>query len=213
MEKMKSRYILIIVTLFIFCWLNLKYGYSNDARGQDRNILENIPLSAGEWEGVRYPLGEKIYKILATDQVLVNGYVRGKDIVTFSVVYYPELKVEFHPPEECNAARGDVVEDLGRKNIYVQTEGTNVRISVNQFIVDKGSNGRYLFYYFFKSSGYIGDSYIKLRMNMALSHLSDYRSSGAMLVFSTRIKDGIETSGNIIVDFMSDIFPSITTII
>ena len=207
---------IVIALLFVFGVLCSYYGYGygrTDHRTNKGNRLEQLPLKVREWEGRRQPLEEWVYKILDTDTVLVNRYTNGREYVNLSVVYYPEEKVEFHPPEACNSSRGDAVMTLGTRRIVTDPQNPLLAIRVNVFSVTRPTGRQDLFYYFFKTGDLSGNSYLNLRIKMAMNHLLAKNTGGAMLVFSTPVVDNVESATKVLDNFLSDVYPEIRKII
>lgn len=213
MEKINVRYMFVAALFLVFGVLCTYYGYgygTTDHRKNRGNRLEQIPLKVRQWEGQRQPLEEWVYKILDTDAVLVNRYTDGSEFVHLSVVYYAEAKVEFHPPEACNSSRGDAVVNLGIREISPDPQRNAPPVRVNVFTVARVSGKQDLFYYYFKTGDLSGDSYLKLRIRMAMHHaLNKKNKGGAMVVLSTPLVKGIDLSSQLLDRFFRDIHPEI----
>lgn len=212
MERIKTRCAVVAGLFVAFGVLCSVYGYgygTSNHRKNGANILEQIPLKLRHWEGKRQPLEERIYRILDTDTVLVNRYTNGNESVYFTVVYYPEAKVEFHPPETCNTSRGDVVVNLGTREVKADPQRTSPTVRVNVFSVKRVNGNQDLYYYFFKTGDLTGDSYLDLRIKMAMDHLLAKNKGGAMVVLSTSIVKGVDTSMQLLDRFFQDVQPEI----
>jgi EpsI family protein len=212
MEKINVRYMIVALLFLVFGVLCSYYGYGygkTDHRKNLGNRLEQLPLQLGQWEGKWQPLEEQIYRILDTDTVLVNRYTNGNGSVFFTVVYYPEAKVEFHPPEACNTSRGDAVVNLGVREVKTNLQLIPTTVRVNVFSVIRANGNQDLYYYFFKTGDLSGDSYLNLRINMAMNRLLAKNRGAAMLVLSTPIVKGIDVSMQLLDRFLLDIHPEI----
>ncbi len=212
MDRIYIRCAVVAGLFVVFGVLCTIYGYGygkSDSGKNGENILEQFPLKLRHWEGVRQPLEERIYRILDTDTVMVNRYRNGNESVFFTVVYYPEAKVEFHPPESCNSSRGDSVVNLGTRELQAGPQRNLPTVRVNVFSVARVNGSQDLYYYFFKTGDLSGDSYLNLRIRMAMNHILAKNKGGAMLVLSTPISKSIEVSQQLLDRFFQDIHPEI----
>lgn len=212
MERINIRFVIVSLLLIIFGVLCSCYGYGfgkSELRKKSGNWLEQFPLTLQHWEGKREPLEERIYRILDTDTVLVNRYTNGSESVFFTVVYYPEAKVEFHRPEACNTSRGDAVVNLGTRDVKADLQRISSTVRVNVFSVIRANGNQDLYYYFFKAGDLSGDSYLNLRIKIAMNHILANNKGGAMLVLSTPIVKGIDVSMQLLDRFFLDIHPEI----
>ena len=177
--------------LGLACVTLLDRSYGSGLRGRDArpNALTAFPMTIGPWTGSRSAVGESVYKILETDTVLVARYTNGRDVVSLSTVYYPEAKVDFHNPEECNAGAGDIVDKEGTRDVKVRVGGAERTIRANVFTVEGRQRGKELFYFFFKAGDFAGNRYLDLRLEMALRLIRSRETSGALLVYSSPIRD------------------------
>jgi len=212
MGKINVRYMIVAVLFLVFGVLCSYYGYGygrTDHRKNRGNRLEQLPLKLQHWEGQRLPLEERVYKILDTDTVVVNRYTNGSEFVHLSVVYYAEAKVEFHPPEACNSSRGDAVVNHGFRELTADPHRISPPVQVNVFSVARVNGNQDLYYYFFKTGDLSGDSYLNLRIRMAMNRFLAKNKSGAMIVLSTPIVKGMEVSMQVLDRFFLDIYPEI----
>jgi EpsI family protein len=212
MEKISVRY-MVVLFLFAACGvLCAKFGYGvgrNDHGIIASNHMEMFPLKFQQWHGERQPLEENIYRILGTQSVLVNLYANGEERVYFTVVYYPEAKVEFHAPEACNSALGDEVLDMGTREVVVDVRHKTIPVKVNVFSVAKSNGERFLYYYFFKTGDLVGNSYLDLRIRMAMNTFRARGTGGAMLVLSTPMVGNTGIAMGILNRFLGVVYPDI----
>ncbi len=207
MTAAKNRYLIVIGLLIASCVLSYKFGYGKYAINKKNNRLDSLPLAFGQWSGSRIGIGDTVYKILETDSVIVNSYKNGMDIVNLAIVYYPEVKVSFHSPEECNLGKGDKIENLKPKRLSVGTR--NVPILLNAFKVIKYDGREELYYYAFKSGSLIGSDYVKLRLKMGLNLIRTGEANGALLIFNTPVDKDFNASDRILSEFILAVFPYI----
>lgn len=204
---MKARFLLLIAALFISVLLHAGLGHGKFSRSDNANRLETFPLNVSEWRGERALLQESVYRILETNAVIVNQYTRADDVVNLSIVHYPQMRVEFHPPENCNSGKGDVVKGLGRRDIRLGVHGEGGTLAVNVFTVTRGNGSQDLYYYFFKSGNFLSNSYFKLRVKMVTEYIKSEKTSGSMIILSTHIKNHIDSAESLLDKFSVLIYP------
>ena len=102
MEKLRSRYIVLIAILLLTSVIVNYLSYDTFNKAETASLtIGKIPLNLGKWKGIDIPLDERIYDILETRAIINRSYFYNGSSVFLSVVYYPETKVGFHGPEEC----------------------------------------------------------------------------------------------------------------
>jgi EpsI family protein len=171
------------------------------------NVFDKIPLEIGKWKGNRSVLDEKIYKILETDSVFVSRYGNSNESVTLSIVYYPQLKVDFHKPEYCNTGKGDIVENLGKRIIYLNQGGIKNHIPTTAFLVRRNNKQTDLYCYFYKTGHYIYRDYFWMRYRMAIRYLNEKTTDASLTIVSVENISDVEKAFNILDNFIGDIFP------
>jgi len=207
MEKIKNRYVVVLAILFLTAglvnFLSYDTFYKADAAVK---TIENIPLKLGKWQGKDIPLDSRVYDILETRSILNRSYYHDGHSVFLSLVYYPETKVDFHTPEGCLAGQGIQV-DKSSRSIYINYKGKKFKLNVNQLIRrHDGSNE--LIFYFYKAGGFVGRSYIKLRLNLALDKFGKEEKSGSLIRISTHVLgDDYQTASKVLKKFIGDLYP------
>ena len=213
MENIKIRLIAIIFLLAGFSILQLKIGHGQYTHGRTQNVFQTFPLKMGEWVGYKVPFNENVYNILETEAIVVNRYVSGNNVVNLSIVYYPEVKVDFHSPEGCSTGLGEKIEKLRSKEIIIIQNKKKLMFLVNVFIVYGVNGDRRVYYYMYKAGDFISESYIKLRFEMAKMYLFNRGTSGALVVFSAPVYRSVEDSEKIIYEFIKSSYPIINKFI
>ena len=123
-----------------------------------------------------------------------------------SIVYYPETKVDFHTPESCLGGRGIEIKK-SVKSITVMSGGQEVKIDLNQLIW-QGEGKQRMVYYFYKAGQFLGQSYIKLRVNLALNKFRNTEKSGSLIRISTAIPSlNIQEASDNLCDFIVVLYP------
>jgi EpsI family protein len=208
MEKIKNRYLIVITSLFIasvFVYF-LSYDIFNKANAGISSI-RGIPYDMGAWHGEDVEIEDLIYEILETKSIIHRTYNRENGQEVFlSLVYYPETKVDFHAPEGCLGGKGIRIKKSS-KSIAFENNGKNVKININQLIWKKGEQVN-LVYYFYKAGKFLGENYIKLRLNLAINKFSNNEKSGSLIRISTPIQmSDTQEASKILVDFAQELYP------
>jgi EpsI family protein len=207
MEKIKTRYLLVIGLLTVFGVMQGGSGYSSYIKGDNENPLKDFPLEVGEWSGKQYKMKEDVFQILETNAVILNAYKRGTDLVAQSIVHYSNERVDFHSPESCNVGRGDKVEGKKINSIILNSGEREIPIKVKSFIVKRNKKSRKLIYYFFKSEKFIGPNYLNFRYNLGLNFLRNRKTSGSLIILSTPVINDISSSESTLKIFMESFYP------
>jgi EpsI family protein len=208
MENMHNRYLIVIaIMLLTSVFVNfLSYDTYYEAEAGIRAI-KNIPLEFGQWQGKDIPLDEQIYEILETRSIINRAYrtENGKEVL-LSIVYYPETKVDFHAPESCLAGRG-IQSD---QTITITPNEKKVTINLNRLIRQQAGSDE-LIYYFYKAGDFLGKSYIKLRLNLALNKFGRKEKSGSLIRVSTPVfGEDYKSASNMLTSFIEDLYPYLT---
>jgi len=207
MEKVKSRYLILLVILSVTAGMVnfLSYDTFYEADAAVRTI-KHIPLNIGKWHGQDMPLDSRVYDILETRSIINRNYVSNGHSVFLSLVYYPETKVDFHAPEGCLAGQGIQV-DKSPRSIHFNYRGKRLRLDVNQLIRSHdGSNE--LIFYFYKAGRFVGRIYIKLRFSLALNKFGKEEKNGSLIRVSTPVSgDDYKSASIILTRFIEDLYP------
>jgi EpsI family protein len=203
----KGRYLLLVAVFAAAAILVKLFDFPGYAQSKDFNIFDRFPVQVGDWEGNRAVLEEKVYRILETDMVFVSRFVKGKEAVTLSMVYYPQLKVEFHKPEYCNTGQGDIVELLGTRKVAVRSGESSVPVSINVFLVRRNNGQQDLFYYLYKTGNHLEGNYFWMRYKMAKQYIRDRKADAALIILSTQNFSDRETASATMDGFLRQLSP------
>lgn len=207
MEKLRSRYIILIAILLLTSVIvgYLSYDTFNKAKAASLTI-EKIPLNLGKWKGTDIPLDERIYDILETRAIINRSYFYDGSSVFLSLVYYPETKVDLHRPEGCLAGRG-IETSKSDQTIIITYNENKLKINLNQLIRQQ-ENSSELIYYFYKAGDFLGENYIRLRFNLALNKFGRKKKGGALIRVSTpNMANDFEGASAILTSFIADLYP------
>jgi len=185
---------------------NLLRHENYETRKDGIETLRKIPLRIGEWQGKDLQLEKLIYEILETKSIVQRSYLWNNQVVFLTIVYYPEQKVDFHAPEACLGGRGIQIQKQINK-VRIVSDGKEHNIKLNQLIWDQQGEQR-LVYYFYKSGEFLGESYMKLRLNLAVNAIRNRQKSGSLIQVSTPITHGnLQKASHTLRDFMSKVYP------
>jgi len=206
MEKIRNRYVLLIciigLTSILVNFISYDTYYKAEAGIQ---AIENIPLEIGSWRGRDIPLENRVYEILETKSIIHRVYNSNGWDVFLSIVHYPETKVDFHTPESCLGGKGIRIRK-SYKDISLGSGDVRVRIRVNELMVEE--EGKHsLVYYFYKAGKYVGQSYIRLRLSLALNRFSRNLKSGSLIRVSTPVVDDLETASDALKGIIAELYP------
>jgi EpsI family protein len=209
MKKFRNRYFTLVLILTVNSVLInfLSYDKYNDAQAGIQAI-EKIPQNIGKWRGYDIPVEDLIFEILETKSIIHRNYVSNKSNVFLSLVYYPQTKVDFHAPESCLAGQGVNI-SKSVNDIFINEGGQRIKIIVNRLIRQNNDTDE-LLYYFYKAGDFIGPSYIKLRLALAMNKLSTKEKSGSLIRVSTPIEsNNVEYAQAILKEFIEALYPFI----
>jgi EpsI family protein len=204
MQKIKQRYLTVILILALLSIPTHLLTYDVFHKSESSvKALSGVPLEMGDWRGRDVFLEEYVYKLLETKAIIHRSYRSNKGNVFLSVVYYADTKVGFHEPEGCLGAKGLELEKAKMPIVLANRE----RITVNELKYQRESDNE-LVYYFYKAGGYLGDSYLKLRLNLALNKLMSRSKSGALIRVSTPILTGsAQSAQKTLFQFLEAFYP------
>lgn len=210
MKRLSSRFLTLTLVLGVSAILInfLAYDKYNDVK-VGLQATEQIPLNFGKWRGEDVPLEKIVYEILETQAIIHRKYVSDDGYEVFlSIVYYSETKVDFHSPEGCLGGQGINV-DKAQKKINIFKDGKHFQIELNQ-LIRQYANQQSLIYYFYKAGNFLGQSYIKLRFNLALNKFLSNEKSGALIRVSTPLNmKNMDDKSKILNKFIQEIIPFI----
>ncbi len=184
MKNITVRYLLIIFLLILTATLvnALQYDSSQDDTAEF-TMLQEIPMQIGDWQGRDLPLDDSVYNILETRNIIHRNYTNTEgDTILLSIVYYNDTKVDFHAPEACLGGRGErTSKTVKRLNLKIGTQSFPLEVAE---IISTNPDRYGVSYYFYKAGNFMGQNYIKMRLNLARNSLFSGDKSGALIRFS-----------------------------
>ena len=163
--------------------------------------VADFPMTIGQWKGTELPLSDLDYKILETKNLFVRDYKNtAGQTVQLYVVYSEDNRKVSHPPEVCYMGAGVTIID---KSLIDLTP----TIKAMKMIVE-GKDYRQMVVYTFKAGDTYTAQYTKQQWKVVIDHLFGKRTAGALIRFSTNIKDdNQQTALRLIKSFCSEIEP------
>ena len=183
MTSLKARFTKLVVLFGIAAVLTVALNLTA-ATDTSSVILEDVPLTIGNFVGRDIPVEQFVKDILETPNVLMREYVDpGGMHVTMSIVYYEQYRVYFHMPEGCMTGRGSVIiaserEQFGTSNDEEET------LTMNKLMLKQDGGNEHVFY-IFVAGDTITPSYPKMRYHLMREHLKRRRAGAALVRFST----------------------------
>ncbi len=210
--NLKLRYLIAAILLAATAALvsTLQYSTSQDEGVTGRAFLKTIPMQIGQWKGHDVPLDEKVYDILETRAIINRNYVNkaGKSL-QLSIVHYSDTKVDFHAPEACLGGRGEHTKKYAKK-IKINSGNSSHTLEIAEILANN-ANSNSVSYYFYKAGSFMGQNYIKMRLNIAKNRLFHKNKSGSLI----RVSGYLGVGGNqreeekLIESFMQKLIPVI----
>lgn len=210
MTSLRNRYIAVVLMLIVFIFIGhpLKYDSGFDSESAVEAV-KMIPTEYKDWHGRDVNLDPTVYEILDTRAVIHREYTNSQGRSVFlSVVYYSDTKVDFHTPEGCLGGKGIRVKKFV-KPISIKQEAQYINFDVAEIETNDNGN-KSIVYYFYKAGQFIGQNYIKMRLNIALNKFISKNKSGALIRISTNLTSNSVESGEVVLKgFLDDFFLAI----
>ena len=175
-----KKYIIVLALLAISALIVNYLSYDTFGRqGDGFDAIGQIPHVIGEWRGKDLSLEPSVYELLETKTIIHRQYTLNGTTLLLSIVYYPQTKVDFHAPESCLGGQG-IQTRTSSRTINLSVGGRPVSLDINEIVWGKGSNES-LVYYFYKAGSFVGNSYIRLRLALALNKFASTEKSGSLV--------------------------------
>ena len=208
MEGLGKSFIVLSCTLAVSWAFVHQLGSEvvvNERVGLER--IEKIPHKMGEWQGTDVSMGEAVYDTLQTRSIIHRSYQDPAGQTVFlSLVYYPEARVDFHDPEACLGGQGVEMKATNETIAFV-SQGKQIRIGVRRLVSIREGNES-LVYYFYKSGQFFGQSYIRLRWDVALNKLGNRETSGTLVRVSSPVFPGDgDQAAECLLSFLQALYP------
>lgn len=206
MQTIKKRILILVMVLIVVGVVSNLLGREKYVPRMNVMNLKNFPLNYKGWIGERITMQQKVYDILETNALVLNSYSKEGKAVMLAIVYYPDVKVDFHSPEACAGGRGVKI-NKQIKAIQLNELGT---IKVNELNIER-PNSKELVYYFYKSGRFVGNNYNWLRFNLIANNLFYNQNSGSLVRVSSTIRENEKQASSDLTLFLNDFGPVIKT--
>jgi EpsI family protein len=207
MQKLRNRYFIIILIFGMTLILVRFFSHTKDSNSEkSANFVEQIPMRLEMWHGTDMLLEEKVYEILESRSIVHRKYIRDGESVFLSIVYYPEVKVDFHTPEHCLAGQGIEIRK-SVETIEIEWAGKTILVDLYQ-LIRKYDHHDELIYYFYKTGAFFGPSYIRLRFALVMNKFFSQVKGGGLIRVTTPISAaGKKSAEERLADFINALYP------
>jgi EpsI family protein len=150
--------------------------------------LGQVPMTIGEWSGVRSAMEQRFLDGLKLSDYLLADYrnPQGKTVNTYVAYNESQRKGESsHSPDSCLPGSGWVFEDSGTVALPVREAGGNPTVICRAFIRKDGK--RRLTYYWFPQRGRVLTNMFQLKAYAFWDALTRHRSDGALVRLITPV--------------------------
>jgi EpsI family protein len=204
-----KKYIIVLVLLAISALVVNYLSYDTFGRQEDGfDAIDRIPHVIGEWRGKDLSLEPSVYELLETKTIIHRQYTLSGTTLLLSIVYYPQTKVDFHAPESCLGGQG-IQTRTSSRTINLSVDGRPLTLDINEIVWGKGSNES-LVYYFYKAGSFVGNSYIRLRLALALNKFSSTEKSGSLIRVSIPVYvSNYDKADSALRAFLAELYPYI----
>jgi EpsI family protein len=143
----RARFWMLVVMLIgVTLFLRSRTGAENVP---PRRELASFPLQVGEWKGREFLISEDIREVLGDGDFLQRTYRRSPDepYIEFFIAYFPTQRTgsTIHSPKNCLPGSGW----LPIESAHVPLRRPDgVTISVNRFIIQRGTNRQVVLYWY-----------------------------------------------------------------
>lgn len=186
-QRLITIALLLAMTFGAWRWLNRDSGLSAPD-------LERLPTKIGNWQTVRQGgLSQETLKILRADGVLMRDYELAPECrVQLFIAYYRAQHAgeSMHSPRNCLPGSG--WETMSSSSVLVDM-GKGRRQKINRYLVEKGGNQMLVMYWYQEHDRIVADEYSG-KMYLMWDSIHDKRRDGALVRFSTPVRDGLSES-------------------
>jgi EpsI family protein len=210
---MTKRVTLVVVTLLMCATLSL--WLSQPEAAPRRLPLSSLQMRIGEWSGREAPLEEKVVRVLGVSD-FVNRYygTRTRPTVSLYIGYYESQRTgeTIHSPMKCLPGTGWQPLETGERVVTVPTAAGNRELSVNRYLVQKGSS-KLVVYFWYQLQDRITTSEYMAKVLLVEGALIANRTDGALVRVIAPLREGgtADEADKAAVDFIRALFPLLPT--
>ena len=176
MNQIRKRNVWLVCVLAFFLFLVFRVEQSKGKAVPSFGV-STVPLRMGGWKGRDLEVGQDVYEILETKDVVVREYVDSEgDSVMLSMVFAQNNRDSFLPPVICYLGGGIELRDKGFEEIPF-SDGA---LTANKLVMDSPRGTIKAWYWFLLGDTFFG-SYYKQQIFFMLDALSGKDSRGALV--------------------------------
>ncbi|MFC1632019.1 exosortase C-terminal domain/associated protein EpsI [Candidatus Omnitrophota bacterium] len=174
--------IILLLSIASVCSLNL---FLRQRAAFDKLDIHSFPYQIGDWQGTDIRLGDYVFEILETKNLILREYANPQgEVFTLFIVYSETNRSVFHPPEVCLMGGGIKLADKQREEI---TAG-NIKFFTNKLYLEK-DDYRGIALYSYKAGNLYTENFYLQQIYFALSQLFGQQKGGATIRVSTQINN------------------------
>src|SRR5262245_4991422 len=173
-----------------------------------RKPLDNFPTAVGAWQGREDTILEPdILNLLKAKDYLVRRYQdpAGRSLWLF-IGYWDSQRKGAQPHSPKNCLPGGGWEPLEASRLTVALPRPYSPITVNRYLVQKGSDQQVVFYWY-QSQGSSIASELEARVNMVKSSIVRHRTDGALVRVSSPVYDSVQQTSSSVVKYIEALYP------
>lgn len=172
MKKNKS-FSAVVLILVISGIIGFSSYFSAPVDTKDTPI-KNFPLEVGNWKAQDIPLGQRIYDLLETKNLIMRDYQdpQGRKINLY-VIYSRDNRKVSHPPEIC--LQGDGATVVEKTPLKISSS-----INANKLVMEMKA-GREIAVYWYKAGSHYTANYVDQQFRMSWDRLLGKKTSLAMI--------------------------------
>jgi EpsI family protein len=205
----KTHYWGLVSSLTFAALLTGAYWYKPQA-AQMGERAESIPLALGDWRGIGLVVGPENEEVLQTKDIIMRQYLRRGERVMLAVVFAESKRKVAHPPEQCYAAAGEEIDNIGDDSFTTKAGQT---ISARQLVITSSKTGKtQAVLYWYKAGDYSTGNFVEQQLHVILSSLlmrSDVRVGLIRLSTYLAEAEPAETAMARLKSFAQDLYPEV----
>jgi len=176
------KFFIILTVLLLSGIVGYKYYFTQLKDSDLTAKMSDFPREIGEWKSRDIPMGQRVYELLETDNLIMREYIdkQGNEI-NFYIIYAGDNRKVAHPPEIC--LQGDGMAVLGQTKVKVTDS-----IEATQLILEK-QNIKQMAVYWYKTGKYYTHDYLDQQLRVSANRLLGKQTSLALIRVITSIKD------------------------
>lgn len=207
MSSLDRRLIILAVFLFLTV-LGVWKLNPTTAAFDEREVLKQIPMEIGDWEGEDLEVSQREVEILGTNAILARRYNKpGVEPVYLSIVYSEKRRGTSHPPDVCYTGDGWTITT---KSTRVITPSDGENFVVNSRLLTKNNLYFENMIFWYQTGETITTSFYYQQLKVILNRIIKNHSNEALVRVSIRASEeriGSEEVQSQLTEFSSMLHP------